>query len=103
MSTEIATITGARRDKVQKTGEGFIDVEVTFERDKSKEVLHFGYPLGTSAKSIEKDIRKQLESRQAERTQAKKQAEIDEASKKASRDEAVADKTVAALEGIKVK
>lgn len=102
-TTETAEITGVRRDKVQRTGEGFIDVEVTFTLGKETQVLRYGYPLETTRKEIEKDLKAKLATRKAEREQAAKQAEDEAETAEAEKAEKAADKTVNALEGVKVK
>lgn len=103
MNTETAQITGSKRDKVQKTGEGFIDVEVTYTLGDTTEVCKYGYPLETTRKEIEKDLKAKLKTRQHDRDEAVRQeakaAEVAEVTKA----ETKADKTVEALEGVKVK
>lgn len=103
MSTETAQITGATRDRVQKTGEEFIDVEVTYTLGKTTEVGKYAYPLETTAKEIERDIKRKLAARKADRDHAEKHAKEVEASAEVTKAQTKADKTVAALEGVKVK
>lgn len=99
MSTETANITSAKRTRHLKTGDYYMDVEVTYTRgrgaQKVEEVRKYGYPLGTATEEIQADIAKSLETRAAERAQAEAQAADDQA-------QAEADQTVAALEGMKV-
>ncbi len=103
MKTETAEITEVKRDRVVKTGEGFIDVEVTFTLGSDTEVRKFGYPLETTAKEIQKDIKNALATRKAEREQAEA-AEVEaEETAEVTKAETKADKTVDALAGIKVK
>lgn len=103
MSTETATITGATRDKVQKTGKEFIDVEVTYKLGTTTEVCKYAYPLETTPKQIEKDLKAKLAARKTDREHAARHAEETEAQAEVTKVQAKADKTVAALEGVKVK
>lgn len=103
MSTETAQITGASRDRVQKTGEEFIDVEVTYTLGKTTEVCKYAYPLEATRKEIERDIKAKLKARETDRKQAEVNAKEAEASAEVTKAQTKADKTVAALEGVKVK
>lgn len=104
MSTETATITGIKRDIVAKTGEDFIDVEVTFtDEENNTEVRKYGYPIETTQAQIKADIKQQLKARKRDREDAERAAtqEAEEAPKRDARTKA--DKTVKALEGVTVK
>lgn len=103
MSTETATITGTRRDKLAKTGEGFIDVEVTYELDGKAEVRRYAYPLESTEADIKADIKRQLATRKSDRENVQRIAENEAATAEATKLEAKADKTVTKLEGITVK
>lgn len=103
MSTETAQITGAKRDRVQKTGEEFIDVQVTFTLGETTEVCHYAYALETTIKEIERDLKAKLKARQADRKQAEANAKEAEEQAEITKAQTKADKTVAALEGVKVK
>jgi len=99
MSTETAKITGVTRERHLKTGENYLDVEVTYTRgrgeSKVEEVRKYAYPLDTKPEEIEAELAKSLATRQGEREQAEAATEQEAA-------EAEADATVAALEGMKV-
>ena len=103
MSTEKATITGTKRDTLAKTGEQFIDVEVTYDLDGNTEVRKYAYPLETSEAEIKADIKRQLATRKEDRKNAERIAENEAATAEVTALETKADKTVAKLEGITVK
>lgn len=104
MSTETATITGVKRDILAKTSEDFIDVEVTFTDDEGNtEVRKYAYPIETTRKEIEQDIKRTLKARKQDREEAVRQAEKAVVEEEKTARQAKADKTVKALEGITVK
>lgn len=103
MSTEIAKITDTKRDKLAKTGEGFIDVEVTYTLGETVEVRKYAYPLESTEKEIMADIKRQLATRKSDRANAERIATTDAETAEVTKLENKADKTVAKLEGITVK
>ena len=103
MSTETAQITGAKRDRLAKTGEEFLDVEVTYTLGETTEVAKYAYPLESTAKEIEKDLKAKLAARKTDREHAERHTGEVEAQAEATKVQAKADKTVEKLEGIKVK
>ncbi len=103
MSTETATVTGTRRDKLAKTGEGFIEVEVTYTLGETVEVRKYAYPLESTEAEIKADIKRQLETRASDRENVQRIADNEAETAEVTKLEAKADKTVTKLEGITVK
>lgn len=103
MSTETAKITGAKRDRLAKTGEEFLDVEVTYTLGETTEVAKYAYPLEATAKEVELDLKAKLKARKIDREHAVRHTEEVEAQAETTAVQAKADKTVAKLEGITVK
>jgi len=103
MSTETAKVTAAKRDRLAKTGEEFIDVEVTYTLGETTEVANYSYGLEATAKDIEQDLKAKVATRKSDREHAERQAKETEAQAEVTKVQAKADKTVEKLEGIKVK
>lgn len=103
MSTEIAQITDAKRDRLAKTGEEYLDVEVTYTLGETIEVAKYAYPLETTEKEIKLDLEAKLKARKIDREHAERHTKEVEAQAETTAVQAKADKTVAKLEGIKVK
>lgn len=94
-----AKIVKISKDKVIKTGERFLNVEVEIVegtgKNKITEKVIWGYPLDTSSQDIEKDIKKHLKNRKEEAVMAEKEA-IAEAEEKQ------ADDTIETLSALEV-
>lgn len=92
-----ATIAEAKRDRIVKTGEEFLDVTVDFHTEDGEvlETRKLGYPLGTTADEIKEDLAKAVATFEQERAQAEVQKEVDAADEQAN--EVIAD-----LEGVTI-
>lgn len=92
-----ATIAEAKRDRIVKTGEEFLDVTVDFHTEDGEvlETRKLGYPLGTTADEIKADLAKAVATFEQERAQAEVQKEVDAADEQAN--EVIAD-----LEGVTI-
>lgn len=79
------TITEAKRDRIVKTGEEFLDVTVDFHTEDGEvlETRKLGYLLGTTADEIKEDLAKAVATFEQERAQAEVQKEVDAADEQA--------------------
>lgn len=88
-------VINTKKDTIVKTGERFLNVKAVIVDGKKKHPRSWGFPLGTSAKQIEKELQKALDLYELEKAQAAAREETDKA-------DAQADKTIEALEGTKL-
>lgn len=99
-----ATIKSIKKERIVKTGERFLDVEIelrgaptrTARKGKVLEVIRWGYPYGTSDKTIKGDLKRLIATKNKETQQA-------EVSAKADAEEAKANKTITNIDGLEVK
>lgn len=83
------------KDTIVKTGERFLNVKAVIVDAKKKHPRNYSFPLDTTAKEINKELKKALDLYETEKAQAAVNADRDER-------EAKADKTIEALEGTKI-
>lgn len=84
-----AEITSVVKDRIVKTGEGFLDVTVDFAEGEGKkrtvlDTRKYGYPLGTTTEEIKEDLAKAVATFEQDRQQAETQKEEDATNEQAN-------------------